>query len=507
MAEASGLAIDGIIPADFVHPPSGVHYRVYTEAGKVWMSYQRDTTPGKPGNPLNGRQELRFYIGSGKRGRTFLFEQDGYWFESPINWYGKKRVWDMAPNHLADRQAPLTMPVDPGCLHCHASAVATSMPDARNHYAGAPLAAGGITCAGCHGDASAHVASRGKVAMPKLDALEPVRRDSVCLNCHLEGETAVDRLGKKVQDFRPGDSLFDFEQVFVYRTEKGSGGRATSQWEALLQSECKKKSGERLTCTTCHDPHGSPSPADRVAFYRQRCLACHHGQDFAARHHPETPDCTSCHMARADSSDIAHEQVTDHFIRKRLPAGTLDAAEPGVLEAVGAKKAGDRDLGLAYAQMAVRGDREAAARAMELLSRAEKSAQGAATDFQLHSELGFLEQESGHSAAASEEYERAIRANPYDSLALGDLALIRARQHQVAAAEHLWKAAFEHDPVQIGAGLNFAIMECQTGNRKEAAEALGRVLEFAPDDADAERFLSAIESGTTSCSEPEDGKR
>ncbi len=500
MANASGPAIEGVIPADFSHAPSGIHYRVFSEAGKAWMTYDRQGTapPGATGNPLHGRTELRFYIGSGKRGRTFLFEREGYWFEAPINWYAKKQLWDLAPNHLADREAPLTMPVDPGCLHCHASDVAASLPDARNHYADAPFLSGGIHCSACHGDAAAHLASKGKIAMVNPDKLEPVRRDSVCLNCHLEGETAVDRLGKHANDFRPGDDLFAYTEFFIYRTEKGSGGRATSQWEALLQSECKKKSGDRMTCTTCHDPHGSPSPPQRVMFYRQRCLQCHDQPRFVASHHPDVLDCTSCHMARTRTGDIAHEQVTDHLIRTRIPDTPPAPGETGVLEAVGAEKTDDRDLGLAYAQIAARGDRDAAERAMELLKRVEKEA-GEATDHELHSHLGFLEQVSGQPDAAAQEYVRAISADPHDSLALGDLALIRARDKHFTEAERLWKAAFEHDPVQIGAGLNLGIVECESGDRGEAVEALERVLEFAPDDTQAYGLLNEIESGRKAC--------
>lgn len=101
MANASGPAIDGVIPADFRHAASGIHYRVYEQSGKVWMSYEREEpsrpTDAKPEaaevvafSGLRGSQELRYFIGSGKRGRTFLFEQEGYWFEAPINWYAKK---------------------------------------------------------------------------------------------------------------------------------------------------------------------------------------------------------------------------------------------------------------------------------------------------------------------------------------------------------------------------------------------------------------------------------
>jgi predicted CXXCH cytochrome family protein len=495
MAHASGPAIDGVIPANFRHAASGVQYHVYAEDGAVWMNYQRDAASG---NPLNGQRQLRFYIGSGKRGRTFLFEQGGYWFEAPINWYAKKQIWDMAPNHQSDREMPLTMPVDWGCLHCHSSGVAYSLPDARNHFAGSPFRAGGISCEGCHGDGSEHVASQGKVAMLKLDALEPVRRESVCLNCHLEGDTSVDRAGKRADEFRPGDNLFDYSEFFVYRGEKGSGGRATSQFEALLQSECRKKSGELMTCTTCHDPHGSPAPEQRVMFYRERCLKCHTAPAFAS-HHPENLDCTSCHMKRSATSDIAHEQVTDHFIRKRPPERSPSSSGEGLLEAVGSVRPGDRELGLAYAEMAARGDREATSRALELLSRGEKQAGGAPGDPELHNRLGFLEQVTGHPDAAAAEYERAIQADPNDSLALGDLGLIQATKHQYAAAERLWKAAFNRDPVQVGAGMNLAIVECETGDPRGAIESLTRVLEFAPDDSKAYKLMSEIESGNKRC--------
>ena len=137
MANASGPAADGFLQGDFVHAASGVHYSVSDDAGHIWLNYERDST--SPDKTLKGRQELRYFIGSGKRGRTYLFEQSGYWFESPVNWYARKQIWDMAPNYLGSQEMPLTLPVDPGCLHCHASRVAHSLPEARNLYAGEPL--------------------------------------------------------------------------------------------------------------------------------------------------------------------------------------------------------------------------------------------------------------------------------------------------------------------------------------------------------------------------------
>ncbi len=498
MAKASGPAADGLIPADFRHEASGVHYRVFEEGREVWLAYEREGAPA--GHELNGRQELRYFIGSGKRGRTYLFEQQGYWFESPINWYAKKQVWDMAPNYLSSREMPLTLPVDPGCLRCHASEVAPALKDARNHYAAAPFAYGGINCAACHGDAAAHLASRGKVHMADIDALEPVRRDSICLNCHLEGQAAVVREGKELREFAPGDNLFDFALFFVHGSESGSGGRATSQWKALLESECKRKSGDKLTCTTCHDPHSSPAAEDRVAFYREKCLQCHNQSGFAEAHHPENADCTACHMARPPSNDIAHEQVTDHWIKKRVRQERLPLATIGDLVIVGAVAAGDRDLGLAYAQMAARGDQTAGAKALGLLRSAEKQS-GAAQDHEMHAQLGFLEQVAGKTQAAADEYRMALQSDANDSLAAGNLALIEAQQHHFAEAERLWSNVFDRDPVQLGAGFNLAVIQCSAGQRAATVETLNRLLTFAPDNERARTMLAAIRSGAQTCSE------
>ncbi|HLY42950.1 MAG TPA: cytochrome c3 family protein [Terracidiphilus sp.] len=497
MANASGVASQGFIPADFVQDTSGVHYRIEEEAGRVWLSYER--VPATADRELSGRQELRYFIGSGNRGRTFLFEQEGYWFEAPINWYAKKKTWDMAPHFLDAKEMPLTLPVDPGCLHCHTSGAQRSLADARNHYAGEPFENGGITCVACHGEASAHVASGGKVRMMQIDKLEPLKRDSVCLNCHLEGQAAVVREGKRLEDFKPGEDLFDYALFFVYRAGNESEGRAVSQWEALLKSECKKRAGDRMTCTTCHDPHGSPPPAERVEYYRQRCLTCHDQPAFAKEHHPEDRDCTGCHMARPSSNDIAHEQITDHWIRRSVNQQRPPLVTRGELVAVGGMAADDRDLGLAYTQMAARGDPSATGRALELLRAAEARNSGAAGDHELHSQLGFLDQMSGKPTAAAVEYRKALASDGFDSVAAGDLALLAAEEHRYSEAISLWRSVFDHDPAQLDAGINLAIMECASGKKGSADETLKRLLTFAPDDGRAREMEARMRRLPRSC--------
>ena len=497
MAKASGPAAEGFIPADFTHTASGVHYRMVLDNGQVWLSYER---PGAAAErALSGKQMLSFYLGSGRRGRTWIFEREGYWYEIPINWYAKKKLWDMTPHYLDAREMPFTLPVDPGCLHCHASNVQDALPDARNHFAGAPFPRGGISCAACHGDSAEHLATHGKGQILNPAKLDPVRRDSVCLECHLEGEVAVVKQGQRLNAFRPGDDLFDEAVYFENGRKAGPGGRATSQWESLLESACRRASGDRLTCTTCHDPHSSPAAEQRVSFYRGKCLACHAG--LASGHHAENPDCTACHMPREETEDIAHEQVTDHRIQiAGKPYASPFAGEE--LVAIGGAHPSVRDEGIAWAQLALRGDRAAGERAMRLLVEAEKSDAGQARDGALHTELGFLEQMSGDRARAKAEYEAALRADAYNETAASDLAVLEAQSGDFAAALPLWKSVFEHDPGASAAGIDLAVAECRAAGKDAAEATLRRVLLFSPDNDAARKFLLALEGGERACSAP-----
>ena len=495
MAQASGLAIDGLLPGEFTHAASGVRYRLFLRDGRAWLSYERPNAP--PEKALKGEQELTYFVGSGQRGRTYLFQKNGYWFEIPVNWYGKQRLWDMNPKSIDAREMPFTLKVDGGCLHCHSTGVQPSL-GANNHFGAQPFLYGGITCQSCHGDPAAHLASGGTAPILNPAKLSPSKRDSVCLQCHLEGETAVNAPGRSLAAFVPGENLSDYVTHFVHSGELGPNGRATSQWEALLQSECKRKSGDRLTCTTCHDPHNSPSAEQRVSYFRSRCLTCHGAPAFVSTHHPDQPDCSSCHMPREKSGDVAHEQVTDHRIQRRPAPSSTQKQPTSDLSLVGGGTASDRDLGLAYFQMANLGDQEAGHRAMALLQQAERR-EGDQSDPDLHRALGFMAHLAGDRAMATREYEAALRENPADSIAAGDLAILEARAGNAQAAITWLQGVSQNDPGETAAGMDLAMIDCAIGDPQAATKALHHVLDFSPDDAKARSALTAIETKPEIC--------
>jgi Flp pilus assembly protein TadD len=204
-------------------------------------------------------------------------------------------------------------------------------------------------------------------------------------------------------------------------------------------------------------------------------------------------------MPREKTGDVAHEQVTDHRIQRRpMPSLENGAANTGDLTVVGGGPASDRELGLAYFQFAERGDVQAGHRAMQLLELAERRG-GEQTDPDLHTALGFMEQLSGDRQAAMREYQAALRANPANSVAAGDLAILQARAGDLKNAVTGLQWVSEHDPADTSASMDLAMIECAIGDPPAAITALHHLLEFSPDDGKARQALAAIESKTERC--------
>jgi len=164
-----------------------------------------------------------------------------------------------------------------GCMRCHMSDVQREDPGTRNHFNGLPFLHGGVTCESCHGDTAAHVTSSGKGPVVNPLKLDAERRDSVCISCHLEGDTRIEHAGREADDYKPGERIADYLSYFVYASDNMMS-RGVSEIEELSLSKCKRVSGDRMSCMSCHDPHYSPPAEERTAFYRSKCLACHTGQ-------------------------------------------------------------------------------------------------------------------------------------------------------------------------------------------------------------------------------------
>jgi predicted CXXCH cytochrome family protein len=499
MAKASGTAMQALIPGEFTHSASGVHYHIYEENSKAWLSFERNA-----GESLEGKRELLYFIGSGQRGRTYLFSEDGYAFESPVNWYAQSKSWDMTPAYRSASRMPLNLPAAMSCLHCHTSGFHAPASGTDNKYPAPLFTQPGISCERCHGDSTAHTVGAKNILNP--DSLPPAQRDAICMQCHLEGNTAIEQPGKHLYDFKPGDNLSDFVHYLVLSTDRQANPRAVSQFEALAQSACKRKTGDAMHCTTCHDPHRTPSAAERVNYYRTKCITCH-GEKFAQKHNPKNPDCTACHMPRLSSSDVAHTQATDHRILRRPDAdpapgtaSTAAIAPQPQLERFPAPAGPptNRDLVLGWLALAQAGRTFANVQEENLLPQTAKEYPH---DSAILSAYAYRELVHKNTQHAKQLYESALQADPLNIDAAVNLGVLEAQSGSSTRALTLWRDAFERAPWRSSIGINLARLTCNLGSGDEAKLSLKRVLQFNPDSPDARQLLHALETQPSPCTE------
>lgn len=494
MANASGPATENFIPGEFHHEKSGVDFRIHVEDGKVWLEFDR------PGDSFaHGRREFFEFIGQGTRGRTYLFSVDGFVFESPVNWYGDRKMWDMAPAYTDAREIPMNLPALTSCLECHSSGFRLPIAGTENRYK-LPIAAyAGVTCERCHGPGAEHANGGGGIVNP---AKLPVgRRDAVCMQCHLEGDAAIERAGKHLYEYRPGDDLSQFIRYYVVADSHGTALGATSQFEALAQSMCKRKSGDSMSCTSCHDPHRAVKEEERVTFYRTKCIACH-GEKFAARHHVDHPDCTACHMPASASKNIAHTQVTDH----RIPARPSQTPSAEIASLPNAPRlvpfpfsteadADQRDKALAWETLAQSGVSGAEAEAERLL----KTIAPKSSDPAVLSAMGYVAQKHGDVDPARDFYRRGLALSPGLIEAENNLGTLEAQSGNLREAAKVWDDAFQRAPGRSSLGMNLAYEFCAAGKLDVARNYTMRVLQFNPDYPPAKRLLNGLNANPASC--------
>ena len=178
--------------------------------------------------------------------------------------------------------------------------------------------------------------------------------------CHLHGAAVVELRGRRLSDFRPGLALTDF--AVPYGLESPSETmQVVGHMEQMRLSPCFQKSGT-LTCTTCHNPHRTVAPSERMGHYRRTCLQCHEESTcgLAKRNRVQirpNDDCVACHMPESPT-EIPHFAFTHHRIGIHDPRETpssLSAPQRIVpLADVSPLSSLDRDrnLGLAYMQVA-----------------------------------------------------------------------------------------------------------------------------------------------------------
>ena len=483
MARSSGV-VAGVVagPGEVQHPASGTRYRI-DEHGRV--QFDR--------GGVSGYRDAAFFVGSGAVARTFLWSAEGFLFELPVTRYVSKG-WDMSPGYESSRSINVARAIEPECLQCHATGV-RHRAGTQNGYEWPPALEDGIGCERCHGPGGEHAVSGARDAIVNPARLAPHPRDSICAQCHLSGAERVVRAGRDLADFRPGEDFSSYAVSLVWRGPPTGEIHVSSQFERLAMSRCKQASGEKLWCGSCHDPHSAPAPADRGAYYRDKCMACHQELAHAAEH----AECTSCHMPSREARDAPHASFTDHSIPRRAESapGPIGGVAPGdgasagrELIALGAA-AGPRELGLAWARIAnVEQQPDDFRRALELLRRAYE---GGERDAAMLTPLAYLEDRDGNAEQAARLYEQVRERDPSQAEALVNLGSEYATGGRIEEAIGLWREATRRGPGIEAAWIKLALATAAEGKISEAIEAAQGCLKYHPDSPQAHELLEKLE--------------
>ncbi len=280
-------------------------------------------------------QKVDYIVGSGQHTNSHIFNTNGYLFQAPITFYTQKHKWDLAPGFEKGASSRFQRLIELECMSCH-NGYPDFVSNSENKFTAVKT---GIDCERCHGPGSLHVQERQTSKPvdtskgPDYSIVNPRRlstelQNNVCQRCHLQGITVLND-GKTFFDFRPGMKLSQVMNVFMPEYAGAQDKMImASHVERMKKSLCFIQSG-KMSCITCHNPHVSVKFTPRVQ-YITACQSCHGNitgqhpcKESEKMRAAKNNDCVTCHMPHNGSIDIPHVAVTDHFIRRRPVADTL----------------------------------------------------------------------------------------------------------------------------------------------------------------------------------------
>jgi DmsE family decaheme c-type cytochrome len=215
------------------------------------------------------------------------------------------------------------------CLTCHEEQAKHFRNTVMGRiFANPRTAAEKLGCESCHGPGKVHVdAGGGKGTIPlRFSKEEPADlKNQACLTCHEKGQRMF---WKGSPHETRGLACVDCHQVMTERTvsmtELNRFKAPIADVEALRSNEpelcltCHQMRRAQLqrsshmpfregkvTCSSCHNPHGTPNPKQLIqSTANENCYSCHAERrgPFVWEHPPVMENCLNCHDAHGSTN-------------------------------------------------------------------------------------------------------------------------------------------------------------------------------------------------------------
>ncbi len=235
---------------------------------------------------------IRWAIGQGEAGQTWVLERDGKLWESRASYYA--RVAGLGPTIGAPAGEPKSLEEAMGrklaardtfeCFSCHSAPTPESAQTARGTLAWTETLKTGVQCESCHLKVQSHAANPA-VRPPSLTKVGAEEMSELCGRCH---RTWADIAANGPRGI----------------------GNVRFQPYRIARAKCYDATDARIGCVACHDAHSRPDRALTIAQTDRTCASCHAAGCKAG----QRQDCASCHMPKYELPG-SHFRFTDHWIR------------------------------------------------------------------------------------------------------------------------------------------------------------------------------------------------
>ncbi len=419
----------------------------------------------------NIERELKYFLGSGRVGRSYLSDLDGLLFQFPFSSYTATNRFAASPGYDHSQRLDFSRAVEPSCLQCHTAATPHTTPNTA-HF-------NGVSCERCHGSGDAHIKNPMRANIVNPSRLAHEERDSVCAQCHLTGAARVATARGEREDYLPGHRLQDFVAIFT-NTSTSQPLTVTGHTERLALSRCQQSSAGKLWCATCHDPHSEPTPQQRIAHFRAKCETCHTPNNTCSlpitQRQAKSNDCTACHMPKSPTQGIDHSASTDHAILRNPNTQSKPNPSPGLKPWWPTQSDLTREHALAQAILKS--------------TDAKQSLRQALAKFPQDPQLNLQLAQLLPAAEATPYYERALPL-PAAHINLGNA---KAESNNFPEAINHWREALKQDPANIPARLNIVQALIRQSDPTAALRELETLIRYDPGRPDLERLAAQLRS-------------